>query len=97
MDKTAVAIIKDYRFNLADPQDDPRDRYFEKQSYSIWATNEIANLVYYHLDDDPVYLLEDFIHKMDTFADVYPYKGNNPFAIAKHVAEDILDTLYAAR
>lgn len=67
---------------------------FEYKSYSHFAIEELRLYLLNHKNEDPIYLLDEFRNKMDTFAcDSKTGNSNFMFSVYCDVATNVLDEL----
>ena len=92
---SAIAAIRTYVDNLmSEPLVLWPHRYFEQQSYSRWAANEILSYVLHHLGMSPITAVEEFANLMDEYSCKNQFSSFG-FSVAHDVAMDILDMLLA--
>lgn len=95
----AISLIRKYIDKyLFEPAYTWPKYYFEQQSYSRWAANEILRRVQCQKDTPPILVVEEFILKTDRYScsDHADKSVGLIFSIAHDVATDILDVLISA-
>lgn len=85
-----IDIIIGYVSDVSEWDYSYRHAGFYQKTYSLWAAEEILQLVYEN-EKDPECLVEEFMRQMDKFSTMS--KNDNRFSIARDAAECILDRI----
>lgn len=90
----AISLIKEYADTHYKKPSSMEKYELEKQSYSQWAIYEIINRIMDHPKEFPIYIVEDYLFEMATYA----HRGENEhqcfiFYTAVEMAEKVLEML----
>lgn len=95
MSEIAISIIYDFLMDYEDPSYQYwRRKFFKKQSYAVWACQELIFLVKANRRRNPIPLIQNFADKMERFSKIRG-SDDNPFEVALYVANNVIDTLRA--
>lgn len=95
MNEIAISIIYDFLIDYEDPSYRHwRRKFFKKQSYAVWACQELIFLLEDNKMKNPISLIKNFANKMERFSEIRDSE-DNPFDVALCIANDVLDTLRA--
>lgn len=86
----AIDIIIDYASNIGSWGYNEWSPYFEQQSYSMWAAEEMLDLVV-NSNKDPECVIESFMHRMDKYSTMA--KDDVRFSVARDAAQAVLDQI----
>lgn len=93
--KMAVMIIEEYVNDLTFYNNGPYHReYFKQYSYSKWAAGELITAILNEPETPPLFVVEDFIHKMDKYSTIDGH-SDSMFSVAYDVGYEVYDILLA--
>ena len=88
----AIKVIESYIYDLKEPRMNLTRTRNSQRIYSRWAAEEVLGYVIYRKDIPPTQAVEEFMHKMDSYASLNS-KNSYIFSVAYDIAADILDLL----
>ena len=93
-DEDVVFTIQDYAFDEILPQNSFRNRaYFRRQSYLLWAVDELINSIYEQRPKPAISVIREFAAKTERFKNIRNPKTYMMFKVAHDMVTDILDIL----
>lgn len=93
-----ILLIREYVFDNQVPDYtfyNVKKGYFKKQSYLLWAAEELINQISKHKTESPIKVLEDFTKEMIRFSMMNP-KTQYAFEVAYDLSSNILDVCRSA-
>ena len=93
-----ISLIRDYVFDNMLPQytfHNVKNRYFQEESYLLWAADELINRISERRTESPVKTVEDFVRQMKRFSRLNS-KSKYAFNVAYELSVNILDVCRAA-
>lgn len=92
--KRAIEVVLDYIKELESDHSWKNKKVLAQWSYSIWAAEEILDQLRSRRKEAPLWVLEDFVLKMDTYA-CYSRSNSFMFSVAADTGKVIIDELLA--
>lgn len=89
-----LEIIEEYALDLYDHPLDKfmKKEYFYYETYLRWSIDEVKKYLDDHRGKDPIDILEEFKHKMNTFAcESKTETSNFIFSVAYDLVTDVID------
>lgn len=93
-----ILLIREYVFDNMLPEYtfyNVKNKYFQEQSYLLWAAEELVNYISERKAEPPTKVLEDFVKQMDRFSTINP-KTKYAFKIVYELSYNILDVCRSA-